>query len=131
MEPTTDLRILGSLLACAQLLSPAAAQSAALLPPVRVLAGEHAIDVTTGHAAPYVLDFDGDGSKDLLVGEFGDGEFPASELPAELADGWKRPGAFANGRLRVYRNHGTNRAPRFTDFEYLQAGGGVATVPIT
>jgi hypothetical protein len=52
---------------------------------VRIVAGGAAIDVTTGHAAPYVRDFDGDGTKDLLVGEFGDGEFPVDELPAALS----------------------------------------------
>jgi len=128
---TTTLRVLGAILGGTQLVPLATAQAAALRPPVRIFAGKEAIDVTTGHAAPYVLDFDGDGLKDLLVGEFGDGEFPAAELPAALSEGWKKPGNFVNGRLRIYRNHGTNKAPRFEDFEYLQAGGGTATVPIT
>ena len=131
MNTTTILHVLGALLAGSQLACIAGAQSNELLPPVRILAGSEAIDVTTGHAAPYMLDFDGDGVKDLLVGEFGDGEFPVGELPDALAAGWKKPGNFANGRLRVYRNHGTNKAPRFEGFEYLQAGGGIATVPIT
>jgi hypothetical protein len=119
------------LLLGAGLCAPALAQSKELLPPVRIVAGGKPIDVTTGHAAPYVLDFDGDGVRDLLVGEFGDGEFPAAELPANLAEGWKRPDTFANGRLRIYRNRGTDTEPRFQDFEFLQAGGAVATVPIT
>ena len=59
------------------------------------------------------------------------GEFPVAELPAALADGWKQPGRFVNGRLRIYRNVGANAAPRFAGFEFLQAGGGTATVPIT
>ncbi|SVD51510.1 uncharacterized protein METZ01_LOCUS404364, partial [marine metagenome] len=37
--------------------------------PVRIEANGKPIDVTTGHAAPYVYDFDGDGTRDLLVGE--------------------------------------------------------------
>jgi hypothetical protein len=98
---------------------------------VRILADGKAIDVTTGHAAPYVLDFDGDGVRDLLVGEFGDGKFPDDQLPECLAEGWKKGGRFANGRVRVYKNHGTNTDPRFVDFKYMQAGGGDATVPIT
>lgn len=121
----------GTLLLAVQLAQPATAQSNELAEPVRIFAGGEAIDVTTGHAAPYVLDFDGDGVRDLLVGEFGDGEFPVAELPDALSDGWKKDGTFANGRLRIYRNHGTNTEPRFEDFEYLQAGGGIATVPIT
>lgn len=118
-------------LAGAALAPNAAAQAKDLLPPERILADGKAIDVTTGHAAPYVLDFDGDGVKDLLVGEFGDGTFPAAELPTALAEGWRRGDHFANGRLRIYRNHGTNAAPSFKGFEYLRAGGGIATVPIT
>tara|TARA_R110002094_G_scaffold181509_1_gene159399 strand:+ start:4077 stop:4505 length:429 start_codon:yes stop_codon:yes gene_type:complete len=99
--------------------------------PVRILAAGKPIDVTTGHAAPYVRDCDGDGVRDLIVGEFGDGKFPDHELPECLAEGWKKGGRFANGRLRVYKNHGTNSQPRFEDFEYLEAGGDIATVPIT
>ncbi|MCU0864246.1 MAG: hypothetical protein MUC36_10665 [Planctomycetes bacterium] len=129
---TTSLRFcLGALLGSFPFVALATAQSTALQPPLRILAGDRPIDVTTGHASPYVLDFDGDGKKDLLVGEFGDGEFPVAELPAALADGWKRAGSFVNGRLRIYRNVGTDLAPRFDGFEYLQAGGGIATVPIT
>lgn len=143
MTSTTKLGLLGTLLAGAQLASIAVAQSTTpstapvpapattLQPPVRIFAGKEAIDVTTGHAAPYVLDFDGDGNKDLLTGEFGDGEFPAAELPAELSAGWKQGGNFANGRLRIYRNLGTNEQKRFETFEYLRAGGGIATVPMT
>ena len=131
MNPTPLRFVLGALLASTLFAAFATAQSKGLQPPVRILAGDQPIDVTTGHAAPYVLDFDGVGKKDLLVGEFGDGEFPVAELPAALADGWKQPGSFANGRLRIYRNVGTNQAPRFAGFEFLQAGGGVATVPIT
>ena len=99
--------------------------------PVRITAAGKPIDVTTGHAAPYVLDFDGDGVRDLLVGEFGDGKFPDDELPACLEAGWKKGGRFANGRLRIYKNHGTNKAPQFKGFEFLRAGGAIATVPIT
>lgn len=133
----TKRGLLGTLLAGTQLAVIVAAQSntptpaTVLQPPVRIFAGKEAIDVTTGHAAPYVLDFDGDGKKDLLVGEFGDGEFPVAELPAALADGWKQPGTFANGRLRIYRNLGTNEQKRFETFEYLRAGGDIATVPMT
>ena len=119
------------LLLAAWQVAPASAQTNELLPPVRIVAGGKPIDVTTGHAAPYMLDFDGDGVRDLLVGEFGDGEFPPGELPANLKPGWKGPGTFANGRLRIYKNRGTDAEPRFEDFEFLQAAGAVATVPIT
>ena len=94
--------------------------------PVRINAAGEPIDVTTGHAAPYLRDMDGDGKRDLLVGEFGDGTYtgPVHE-PGTPGHEW------ANGRLRIYRNHGDDLDPRFEDFEYLQADGKVAAVPIT
>ncbi|HUG92943.1 MAG TPA: FG-GAP-like repeat-containing protein [Planctomycetaceae bacterium] len=73
--------------------------------PIRIEAGGKPIDVEIGHAAPWLGDFDGDGINDLLVGQFGD------------------------GKLRVYRNLGTNAAPRFEDFTWFQAGDGDGTVP--
>ncbi len=76
-----------------------------LEPPFKVMAGGEAIDVDVGHAAPYYTDFDGDGLKDLLVGQFGD------------------------GKLRIYANSGTRTEPRFGDFYYFQAAGADGTVP--
>ena len=131
MNMTSKIHGPGVLLLCTALAGPVLAQSNELQPPVRILANGKPIDVTTGHAAPYVLDFDGDGVRDLLVGEFGNGEFPVDQLPAKLEEGWKTPDAFANGRLRIYKNRGTDAEPRFEDFVFLQAGGADATVPIT
>ena len=131
MHITILLRAAGALLVGAQLMGLAAAQTADLLAPVRILADGKPIDVTTGHAAPYVRDFDGDGVRDLLVGEFGDGKFPAAELPDALDDAWKQGDNFVHGRLRIYKNHGTNKKPRFEGFEYLRAGGGIASIPMT
>ena len=62
--------------------------SSELLPPVRLEAAGKAIDTAVGHAAPFVADFDGDGVKDLLVGQFGD------------------------GILWIYRNVGSNAEPK-------------------
>jgi hypothetical protein len=68
---------------------PAAADPAQeLLPPVRLEAAGKPIDTAVGHAAPFVGDIDGDGVKDLLVGQFGD------------------------GILWIYRNEGTNAQPK-------------------
>ena len=41
--------------------------------PFRLKSGSEIIDVNTGHAAPYLFDFDGDGVRDLLVRAFGKG----------------------------------------------------------
>jgi hypothetical protein len=81
--------------------------SAELQPPIKVQAGDRALDVgRSGHAAPYFADVDGDGRRDLLVGQY------------------------ADGRVRLYRNQGTNKAPRFGSFEYVLAGGQPASVPV-
>jgi hypothetical protein len=93
------------------LLLPAAAAAqqapAGFLPPVKVHAGGKPLDVQrSGHAAPFFGDFDGDGKRDLLVGQFHE------------------------GRLRVYRNLGTDRQPRLDAFTWFEAGGKIAGVPV-
>ncbi len=97
--------------------------------PVRIEAGGAPIDVTIGHAAPYVFDVDGDGVRDLLVGEYGKGAFNGSRLPAATLKKWGT--AFDEGKLRIYRNVGTNTAPVFDGFEYMRAGGEIASIPTT
>ena len=77
--------------------------SAELARPVRIL--EHDIP----HAAPFVADIDGDGRQDLLVGHF-------------------RVGPFVDARVKVYRNVGTKKAPRFDDGDWLVAGDADASV---
>ncbi len=72
--------------------------------PFRVKAGEELISVEIGHAAPVYDDLDGDGLKELIVGQFRD------------------------GKIRIYKNHGTNTAPVFKDFEWFEAGGEVVAV---
>lgn len=70
-----------------------------LLDPAPIEAGDEQIDVEhVGHAAPCVGDFDGDGLKDLLIGEF------------------------YRGQMRIYRNYGTNSRPLFVDYVLFQDG---------
>ncbi len=77
-----------------------------LLPPVKIMADGRPTDVQReGHSAPFVGDIDGDGANDLLVG------------------------AFFQGRLKVFRNTGTNKAPRFAKPERFMAGGEFGRVP--
>ena len=96
-----------SLLASLMILAaPAGGESTELRPPVPVLVDGKPLDVgREGHSAPFVGDFDGDGKRDLLVGQY------------------------YEGRLRVYRNHGDNGRPRFQDFSWFEAGGKTGRVP--
>jgi len=59
-----------------------------LAPPIRLEAAGKPIDTDMGHAAPFVCDWDGDGVRDLLVGQFG------------------------GGVLWIFRNEGTNAVPK-------------------
>ncbi|MBW3597562.1 MAG: FG-GAP repeat protein [Planctomycetes bacterium] len=84
-----------------------AAHAGGLASPVKVNAGGQPIDVArSGHAAPWMGDFDGDGKNDLLVGEYYD------------------------GRCRVYLNRGTNENPVFEDFRWFKAGADLGRVPV-
>ena len=87
------------------LAAPFSIQDTELAPPVRIEAAGRPIDTDIGHAAPFVADFDGDGVNDLLVGQFSD------------------------GKLRVYRNEGTNARPKFEKFTWFLDGKPEGRVP--
>jgi len=71
---------------------------------VKVTADGKPIDVNIGHLVPCSVDWDNDGKKDLLVGQF------------------------EGGKIRLYLNQGTNEAPVLNDFTYLQAGGKIISL---
>ena len=76
-----------------------------LAPPVRLEAAGKPIDTNIGHAAPFVCDFDGNGVKDLLVGQFGE------------------------GLLWIYRNEGTNSQPKLAPGVKFKQGKEDGRVP--
>jgi hypothetical protein len=79
--------------------------AAELAAPVRLEAGGKPIDTDVGHAAPFVPDWDGDGKRDLLVGQFG------------------------GGILWIFRNEGTDAAPRLAAGTKFKGGSKDGTVP--
>ena len=82
------------------------APSAELTAPVRIEAAGKPIDaMEIGHAAPFVCDFDGDGLKDLLVGQFKD------------------------GLMWIYRNEGTNSEPKLAAGVKFKEGKEDGRVP--
>lgn len=92
-------------LVVAGLAAAAQAANTELAPPVRLEAGGKPVDTDVGHAAPFVCDLDGDGIQDLLVGQFG------------------------QGVLWIYRNEGTNAAPKLAAGTKFKDGGEDGTVP--
>jgi hypothetical protein len=78
-----------------------------LMPPTRLTANGDVIDTGPmwGHSSPCMEDMNGDGRKDLLLGDFG-------------------------GKFRIYKNVGSDGEPAFEDEGLLQAGGEPASVHI-
>ena len=66
---------------------------------VKLMAAGEPIDVEIGHLVPCVSDWNSDGKKDLLVGQF------------------------KSGAIRLYLNQGTDTEPVFQEFSMLNAGG--------
>jgi len=73
-------------------------------PGVKIEADGNAIDVRIGHLKPWVTDWNADGKKDLILGQF------------------------MGGKVRVYLNEGTDRSPVFKRYSFLNAGGKVISL---
>ncbi len=83
----------------------APASAAGFEPGVKIVADGKPIDVTVGHLVPCVVDWNDDGKKDLLVGQF------------------------SGGKIRLYLNTAKDEAPEFRKFAYLKAGGVEISLP--
>ena len=88
--------VLGVLVGCAK---SEPGEESAFRRGVRIEAAGKPIDIEIGHLVPRACDWNNDGKKDLLVGQFRD------------------------GAIRLYLNQGTDTAPVFEDFAVLKAGG--------
>ena len=107
METLKSLRAVG--VAIALLVFGASATAAEMFePPVRLKADGQVIDTGAawGHCSPCVVDLNGDGVKDLLVGDFG-GKFhryintAKADAPAYHADGLVQAGG-VDAEVRIY-----------------------------
>lgn len=66
---------------------------------VKLEAGGKPIDVQIGHLVPCAADWNGDGNKDLLVGQF------------------------SGGQIQLYLNEGSHEKPVFSAGVIMEAGG--------
>lgn len=66
---------------------------------VKLEAGGEPIDVKVGHLVPCVADWNGDGNKDLLVGQF------------------------SQGSIQLYLNEGSHEKPVFSTGKIMEAAG--------
>ena len=97
------MRILAAL--ALSILAAPAALAQDLGKPIRLEADGKPIDTEIGHATPALYDIDGDGKRDLLVGQFG------------------------GGKMKFFKNVGTHKEPKFAAEEFLKGGGSVVNTP--
>ncbi|MFC1587070.1 hypothetical protein ACFL54_02065 [Planctomycetota bacterium] len=81
------------------------ASTPALQKGVLLQADGQAIDIKVGHLVPCVTDWNNDGKKDLVVGQF------------------------SGGKIRLYLNCGSDKQPKFKGFSFLSAGGQEISLP--
>ena len=72
---------------------------------VKLEADGKVIDVEVGHLVPCAIDWNEDGKKDLVVGQF------------------------RSGKIRLYLNHGSDSAPEFGESIFLRAGDEEISLP--
>ena len=101
------MQTLGKLfVSCVFVLSATIVQAGDLAKPYQLLAGDKPIDIGgIGYAAPFVGDFDMDGKRDLLIGQFRD------------------------GKMRIFLNEGTDPEPKFGEHVWFKDGAETGRVP--
>ncbi len=77
----------------------AAADTPDYQPPFNVMANGVQIELSIGHANPLITDWNGDGLKDLILGQY------------------------SSGKLRYYENNDSNDSPMFGNYTFMQADG--------
>ena len=101
------MQTLGNLfVGCVFILGATIVQAGDLAKPYQLLAGDKPIDIGgIGYAAPFVGDFDMDGNRDLLIGQF------------------------REGKMRIFLNEGTGQQPKFGEYIWFQDGAETGRVP--
>ncbi len=72
---------------------------------LKLEASGQAIDVASGHLVPCALDWNDDGLKDLVVGQF------------------------SGGKIHLFLNQGSRDEARFEESSFLEAGGAQISLP--
>ena len=98
----THFLLAASLVVASMFCAPAQAQ---FHEGIKLEANGDIIDIKIGHLVPCVTDWNSDGSKDLIIGQF------------------------EAGKIRLYLNQGSDSAPTFNDSEFLHAGGVEISLP--
>ena len=88
---------------CASLSAPAVPSS--FLGGVKLEAGGEVIDAASGHLVPCALDWNDDGLKDLVVGQF------------------------SGGKINLFLNRGSHDEARLEESSFLEAGGAQISLP--
>ena len=99
------MRSVRYLIVCILLVAASTALSAEFKEGVKIECGGKAIEVEIGHLVPCVVDWNEDGKKDLIVGQF------------------------IGGNVRLYLNEGSDESPLFKTWQNLAAGGKDISLP--